>query len=142
MSRQNLAYFIIRYKTTGLMSAPRKQWRLTKLTKDILHFIDRCMEQNDETTSRDLPKSIFENFQLKISETTVKRARRKLGWLSTGTKYCQLVREVNRAKRLIYCQNCNSIKENFNDVIFTDESTIAMESHHEYHSTGGGSLLA
>jgi hypothetical protein len=87
------------------------------------------MEKNDETTATDLAKMIREQFQVDISETTIRRTRRKLGWLSTGTKYCQLVREANRKKRLRFCQDLQSTNEKFQDVIFTDESSIAMERH-------------
>ena len=77
------------------------------------------MEKNDETTATDLAKMIREQFQVDISETTIRRTRRKLGWLSTGTKYCQLVREANREKRLRFCQDLQSTNEKFQDVIFT-----------------------
>ena len=67
--------------------------------------------------------------KIKISATTIKHARYKLGWLSTGTKYCQMVREANRIKRFEDCQELLATKEEFNDVIFTNESSIALESH-------------
>lgn len=52
--------------------------RLTKQTPEILEFVDRAMERNDETTSTDLVKMVAETFDVKISEATMKRVRRKL----------------------------------------------------------------
>ena len=72
---------------------------------------------------------IREEFGEAISETTIRCTRRKFGWLSTGTKYCQLVREANREKRLKFCRKLQAKKDEFNDVIFTDESSIALERH-------------
>jgi hypothetical protein len=110
INRRHLGAFIRQYKSTGLLSAPRKE-RLSKLSSpEILDFIDQKMQSNDETTSTDLVKMMLEELNVTLSETTVKRVRIKLGWLSTGTKYCQLVKT-------------------FDNVIFTDESSIAMESH-------------
>lgn len=124
-----MSCFISPYEKTGLISVPNKERKPTKINNEIMQFIDTCMEGNDETTSRDLVKAIFDNFKVKVSETTAERARRKLGWLCTGTKYCQLVREANRHKRLKFANDCQKRKETFDDVIFTDESTVAMESH-------------
>ena len=129
ISRQHIAAFLRRYKGTGLLSVPKKMSRSSKATAEVLDFIDRKMMENDETTSRDLVKALLETLNAVISEPTVKRTGRKLGWLSSGTKYCQLVREVNQAKRLEYCRRLQDNKETFDDVIFTDESSIAMESH-------------
>lgn len=52
--------------------------RLTKQTPEILEFVDRAMKRNDETTSTDLVKMVAETFDVKISEATMKRVRRKL----------------------------------------------------------------
>ena len=68
-------------------------------------------------------------FFLRVSEATVERARKKLGWIKSGTKYCQLVKEKNRVARLTFCQKANNSNDNFSNVIFTDESSISMESH-------------
>ena len=51
-----------------------------------------------------------------------------MGWRSTSTKYCQLVRKVNRAKRLQYCHRCLENAENFEEVAFTDDCTVALQS--------------
>ena len=39
------------------------------------------------------------------------------------------MKEVNQPKRLEFAQRCLSNKDNFDDVIFTDESSIQMEWH-------------
>ena len=42
---------------------------------------------------------------LEVSISTVKRAQKNLGWIATRPKYYQLVREVNRQKRLARLRN-------------------------------------
>lgn len=64
-----------------------------------------------------------------VSVPTIKRARRKLGWVKSGPRYCQLVKEKNRLLRLSFAENCQSTKDNFENVVFTDESSIWLERH-------------
>lgn len=130
ISRRHLSKFINRYETTACLNPPPpKKRKSPKTTPEVLSFIDRKMEENDETTSTDLSRMIKSELSLEISDSTLRHVRKKLGWLSSGSKYCQLVREPNRAKRLEYCRTLLSTKEKFDDVIFTDECTVAMESH-------------
>lgn len=41
------------------------------------------------------------------------------------TRYCQLIRETNKPKRLQWAHD--NINDNFHDVIWTDESSVVME---------------
>ena len=99
------------------------------VTPQLMTFIDNQMEQNDELTAPNLKKKIYEEFGVNFSESKVKRLRKKLGWVQTGTKYCQLIREPNRVKRLEFCLQCEEDGETFDNVIFTDECSVHMEKH-------------
>ena len=83
-------------------------------------FIDQCMLQNDELTTRNLHEKLLEAYPGLMSIETVRRAHSKLGWVSTTPKYCQLIREINKEKRLKWC---NELDENdtFDDIVWTDE---------------------
>lgn len=72
------------------------------------------------------------------SRATVGRARVKLGWTAKSTRYCQLIREANKDKRVAFCQNLLQTGENFHNVIFTDESMIklAPSVRKIYHKKG------
>lgn len=63
------------------------------------------------------------------SVAALKRVRKKLGWKRSGPKYCQMVRETNRIARLAFAEECSEAGETFDDVLFTDESTIWLEQH-------------
>ena len=77
----------------------------------------------------DAQRLIFEYFGLKVSTAAIKRARKKLGWVKSGVRYCQLVKEKNRIERLVFAQNWLATKEDFSNIIFTDESSIWLENH-------------
>ena len=59
----------------------------------------------------------------------IKRTRQKLGWKKCGPHYCQMLRETNRIARLAFTQECLEKGEDFEDVVFTNESTIWLEQH-------------
>ena len=112
------------FENTPLPGRPAEE-----VTLPIMNFIDAQMERNDELTAPNLRRKIFEEFKIDFSESKVKRLRKKLGWVQTGTKYCQLIKEANRAKRLAFCLKCEEDGETFDNVIFTDECSVHMEKH-------------
>ena len=67
--------------------------------------------------------------QLDVSLSTVKRARQELGWVSTTPRYCQLIREANKEKRLKWPEEQIANNEKFDDVIFTDECSVQIDVH-------------
>ena len=93
--------------------------------------IDQQMEKDDETTATQLHAMLKEK-GFKISLRTVLRCRRQLGWTYNGSKYCQLVREANKTKRFAWAKKLVDDKETFDDVIFTDESSIQLETHRRF----------
>lgn len=54
-----------------------------------------------------------------------------LGWTRHGTAYCQLIRPANRVKRLEWARE--NLGEIFENVIWSDETTVQMESHCRFH---------
>ena len=51
---------------------------------------------------------------------------------SDWQEYCQLIREMNRAKRLEFCLKCVEDNKQFDVVIFTDECSVHMEKHAKF----------
>ena len=72
---------------------------------------------------------LYRECGVKASLTAIKKVRWNLGWRKRGPKYCQAVREANRVARLAFCERCVETGETFDDVIFTDESSIWLERH-------------
>ena len=54
--------------------------------------------------------------------------RSDLGRTYSTARYSQAIQDANKDKRVAWCQKCLD-KEKFDDVVFTDESTIQLESH-------------
>ena len=88
------------------------------------------MNEKDNLTARHLRNLLEDRWpDLKVSLSTIKRARRQLGWVATSPKYCQLVREANREKRVAWCRERISKGDNFSDVIFPNSSKLRCLSH-------------
>ena len=108
---------------------PRRK-RSRKITMEMAQLIDDMLKDNDELTARKVRSNLEERFpHLRVSIATVKRVRRENGWVCTRPHYCQLIREVNKEKRLVWCQEQMKDGEQFENVVFTDECTVQLDHH-------------
>ena len=64
-----------------------------------------------------------------ISLTTIKTIKKKLGWVVTKPKYCQLIRTANKQKRLDWCRDRLADNDTFDNVIFMDECSVQLDNH-------------
>ena len=76
-----------------------------------------------------LQQLLWRECGVQVSTSVIKSVCYKLGWRRTGPKYCQVVCEANRVARLAFSERCLDEGENFDNVVFTDESSIWIERH-------------
>ena len=88
------------------------------------------MQQDDETTGQELVSFLQCEEGVNFSVRTARRGRQWLGWTSRGTAYCQLIREGNHAKRLEWARE--NLGVCFENVIWSDETTVQLESHQRF----------
>ena len=133
ISTTSICKFLSRYNRTGSMTDTRRKRPELRIIKDEhLNFIEQQMQQDPENTASDLVSGLSRTFRLNPSLSTVKRARRSLGWTFSSTKYCQTVRDANKPKRLDFANMCIRNAENFDNCIFTDETTIKINTSARY----------
>ena len=112
---------------------------LISLLGPLVNFIDECMADNPGTQLADRLREMYPG--VKVSISTVKRARKELGWISKKTQYCALISDINKSKRVEWCKcECWRRKRNFKDVIWTDEWTIQLEPHRKRYFRKEGQL--
>ena len=116
--------------THGTIKPLAKSGRPTKLTPVVLQHIENTMGRDDETTAKELQSVLASNGTSVCAKTALK-GRRLLGWTRRGTAYCQMIREQNRVKRLEWARQ--NVGSTFEDVIWTDETSVQMESHRRFH---------
>ena len=126
----SLYLLVTKYRHTNSLVDKPRQSRSRLLNREHYFFIDNQLLLNDELTTRQLRNLLVQEFpELCVSLSTVKRARYELGWVVSNPKYCQLIRDANKEKRLTWCKKMIQEKEQFNDVLFTDESSVMLETH-------------
>ena len=91
--------FVAKYLRTGSIRVLPGAGRPSIITPEMRAVVDAQMEKDDETTATQL-HALLKEKGFKISLRTVQRCRSQLGWTYRGSKFCQLVREANKTKRL------------------------------------------
>ena len=103
VSRVSLFTLIKKFKKIKLVvDLKKKKPRSSILEECHYRFIDEAMAANNELTSRQLFSLFTDEYpEVQISISTVKRARKHLGWISKKTTYYALVWEANKEQRLL-----------------------------------------
>ena len=128
-SRHTVRRFYLRYREDGTINRRPGSGRPLKLAELSLVMVEQLMRQDDETTATQIHSFLVHN-GVDVSLTTILSGRHTLGWTFRGSAYCQLIREANKQKRLEWAQL--HLHDNFHDVVWTDETTIQLQSHKRY----------
>ena len=104
-----------KFEATGLVADKKRVIRRPGQfgTDEHKAFIDECMNAQPDMTAKTLSDSIFDRFGIRMSEARVCAIRRDAGWTQHATRYCQLIREPNKVKRVEWCQRMIDSHENF-----------------------------
>ena len=86
------------------------------------------MQKNDEATSRQIQKKLFKR-GMEVHTSTVRRACKEQakGWTFQNTKYCQLIRDINKTTRLEFAQRVIATEDTFDNIIFSNECSISLQ---------------
>ena len=127
--RQTIWRWLKHYIANGSWSPLPRSGRPTKLIREALDFIESTMQSDDETTAQELVVKL-RGLGCSLSKRTVLKGRKELGWTQRGAAYYQLIRDVNKQKRLEWALAHRN--DDFHNVIWTDETTVQMESHRRF----------
>jgi hypothetical protein len=110
-----------------------------KLTDEHLRFIDNMMSDDRERSASEVSRSVRQRFGVTVSDSAIKRAQQKLGWKRRAVIYCQQVLIANKPKRLELALRCMIMNEQFQDVVFTDETTVKIQNslNYSFRKDGG-----
>lgn len=140
VSRTAIYNLLTKFRRTESIGDIKRRARSRRLSEEHFRFIDELMAENTDLTSNQLYSALKEAYStLEASLSTVKRAQRYLGWTAMRTRYCQLISEVNKEKRMEWCLDRVIAGDlDLDDVIWTDECSVQLESHRKitYHKQG------
>lgn len=142
--RQTVSRFINKFITTGSIARKEGSGRPSIITDRVYELVEQRMRADDESTATQL-HVLLAACDVHMSLSTVLRSRHLLGWTFRGSKYCQLIRSVNKEKRLQWAvEHLPEVQEDgFDDVIWTDEASVQLESHrrHSFRKKGEPAVL-
>ena len=128
-TREGIAKFLKKYQETGCVARRPGSGPPSKVTAEMKAFVEAKMREDDETTAHQL-HVLLQQRGFDISLRTVLRCRTSLGWTFRGSAYCQLIRDANKVKRKEWAER--HLDETFDDVVWTDECTIQLETHRRF----------
>jgi transposase-like protein len=79
-------------------------------------------------SSRDV-QHVLKERNVNAGLTTVRKAIDVAGFVSSKPRYCQLIRDVNKAIRVDFCKELITSDEKSEEVIFTDETSIQLHDN-------------
>ena len=86
------------------------------------------MQVDDEISAHQLHR-LLKSHRYNISLCMILRYRTTLGWTFRGSSYCQLICHANKQKWLDWAERHTDLA--FDDVMWTDECMVQLESHRQ-----------
>ena len=128
-NRMGIHKFLQKHRETNNIERRPGSGRPTKMTAPVKALVEQQMRDDDETTAVQLHALLLRHGHT-MTLRTVLRCRAALGWTFRGSAYCQLIRQQNKEKRLQWAQE--HLSDGFDNVIWTDESSVQMETHRRF----------
>ncbi len=123
VSKQGIRMFLKHYGERGTIARKEGSGLLPKLSSAVRQFIEATMRADDATQLQ----AKLSTRGVYVSLSTIVRNRVDLGWTYRGSAYCQLIRQQNKDKRLAFARSY--LHNAFEDVIWSDETTVQLETH-------------
>ncbi|KAL2081646.1 hypothetical protein ACEWY4_023499 [Coilia grayii] len=96
-------------------------------SSQVMEKIDSILKTDDELTAGNIRALLQRQHNVTLALCTVRKAVRRLGWSYGKPRFIPMTREKNKELRLRQAQDWKAAGEKFDNVLFTDESTVALE---------------
>lgn len=114
VNKKSVIKCVKKYVQTGSIANKKRAVTNFKFgTQEHKDFLDDCIKEKPYATAHELSDQIFERFDIRLSTSRICVLRQQLGWIQTGNKYCQLIRNENKVKRVDWCRQMIESQENF-----------------------------
>ncbi|KAJ4939379.1 hypothetical protein JOQ06_028828 [Pogonophryne albipinna] len=98
-----------------------------KLQHNIVTAIENATKADNKLTAHCVKQKIQADFGVSLGLSSIRKARRKLGWKYGRTRFTHMIRDHNKEARLRQALQWIESGETWHDVLFTDEATVALE---------------
>ena len=129
-SRTTVRRWVFRWRTNRGLRDQHRSGRRSRITLETDAFIERSLHEDNEITSAELQRLLFRKFSINISAPIIRRyIRTHLKQIVVHTRFGPMISEKNKAKRSKFAQICLDTKDTFENVIWTDESSVQLTHH-------------
>lgn len=98
-----------------------------KMNQDVVAAIENITSRNGGITASFVKKQLWRDNGVDISERSIRRIWQKLGWRYKKNLHCPLIQAKNKLTRRRQAQKWLDEKEIFDDAIFANETTVALD---------------
>ena len=84
------------------------------------------LRHNSELTLQALVDRLFHVFDVRVTTSHMSKARKTLGWCTRTIQYYELISHKNKRCRVQWSLDALRSKETFDNVIFTDDTSVEM----------------
>ncbi|CAG2208516.1 unnamed protein product [Mytilus edulis] len=119
------------YGKIGYENFNHKDQNLPKfqyITDQDINFVKTALTENPTRTATDI-KHILADKGTHTSKSTVRKVIDAAGFTASKPRYGQMVRDVNKEKRVQFAREVISNDDHFNNVIFTDECSVQLHNN-------------
>ena len=98
------------------------------LSNKELGIIKELFDKDHTKSAREVQKVLEQN-GYKASISTIKKAIDAAGFCASKPRYCQMIRDTNKQKRVDFCATLIQEDDTFDDAIFSDECSIQLHDN-------------
>lgn len=91
-------------------------------------LVKTALADDPTLSSTDVLRRLTEN-GANTCKSTVRKVIDAVGYTATVPRYGQMIRNENKEKRMDFCRKLIAEKENFDNIIFTDECTVQLHNN-------------
>lgn len=126
---RNVVNYWIKQSVCGNLDGPReRKRRFITVTERDIELTKQSLLADPNQSSRDIHKMLKVDGAV-FSLGTTKNVIKSAGFTNSSPRYAQMVRDVNKIKRYEFCISLMEANDSFDDVIFSDESSIQLHNN-------------
>ena len=130
-SWQTVRNCVDKYVTGELESSNHEEVKMIcfdKLSSADTDAIEKAYGTNPARSSTDV-RDILHDRGIDVSKSTAKKAINAAGFTYSTPRYCSMIRDKNKEKRIEFCRDLIEANDDLGDIIFTDECTVQMHGN-------------
>lgn len=104
--------------------------KFNDLTTEDVNAVKESLSTNPVQSARDVQKLLTDR-GAEVGYTTTRKAIAAAGFTNATPRYCQLIRDANKLKRIEFCNMLIDSNDDMSNIIFTDETSVQLHQNRQ-----------